>query len=230
MSREPTRPPPWRVIVATRNPAKVAAIGRIVRPVAVAVPLPDGVEAPDEAGDDLGRIAAGKARVASGALPGELVVASDGGLQIPALGDAWDPRRTRRFPGPGATDRERVDRLLALTSHLAGDERRIGWREALAVGRDGELLAAWEAEDAPGLLACDYDPAFVAAGGFWLPALWICPEFGGRRLAALSDAERAARDDHWARLGRTLRRFLARQPPVAAHGGPDPATPPAARR
>jgi len=48
-----------------------------------------------------------------------------------------------------------------------------------------------------------------AGGGFWVPALWCCPEQGGRRLAELSDDERRARGDHWSRLGVQLRRFLA---------------------
>ena len=201
-----------QLIVATRNPAKVAAIRRIADPLAVVSPLPDHVRVPEEAGGDVGEVAAGKARAASVALPGELVVASDGGLLIPALADTWDPLRTRRFAGPETTDSRRADRLLALTDGLSGDERRIGWQEALAVARDGELLAAWQAEDAPGLLARDYDSALVEAGGFWIPALWICPEFGARRLAGLTATERAARHDHWMRLGLELRRFLESLP------------------
>ena len=218
MSREPERPRARRVVVASRNRAKVAAIGRIVHQVAVAVPLPNAIAVPEETGDDVGQIAAGKARAVAAALPGDLVVASDGGLLIPALGDVWDPRRTRRFAGPEASDGQRADRLLALAAGLTGDERQIGWREALAVARNGELLAVWEVEDAPGLLARDYDPALVEAGGFWVPALWICPEFDGRRLAELSGAERAARDDHWTRLGRELRRFLEGLAPSRVRG------------
>ncbi len=231
MSSRPRRSPARRVVVATRNPAKVAAIGRIVDPVATAVPLPDGVEAPEEVGDDVGEIAAGKARAASVALPGDVVVATDGGLLIPALGDTWDPRRTRRFAGSAATNRERADRLLALTARLSGEERRIGWREALAVARNGKLLAAWQDDDGPGLLARDYDPALLDAGAFWVPALWICPDLDGRRLAALSDTERDGRDDHWARLGRQLRRFLAMLTATEAdRQGSGRTTPPAARR
>jgi hypothetical protein len=59
------------------------------------------------------------------------------------------------------------------------------------------------------MLAREVDPALVAKGnGFWIPAVWICPDAGGRRLAELSAAERAARPDHWSLLGANLRTFL----------------------
>lgn len=210
--------PARRLVVASRNAAKVAAIGRVVPAgwTAVSAPAAVGAVEEDEAGSSFAEVARDKARRASTRLPGKLVVASDGGLLVPALGGTWDPLRTRRFAGAAATDGERAAALLRLASGLAGEGRRIGWREALAVARGGTVLAAWEAEDPGGLLADDYGPDLLADAGFWLPALWICPEFGGRRLAELSGAERAARDDHWTRLGREVRRFLGRS--VAARG------------
>jgi inosine/xanthosine triphosphate pyrophosphatase family protein len=201
---------PPRVLLASGNPAKLAALRRAIGDAAIVDPLPEvsgGDE--EEAEGDLAAIAAAKAERASLAAPGEFVIATDGGLLVPALGARWNPRRTRRFAGPAATDRERAEALLALAAGLRGEERRIGWREALAVAHDGRIVARWTAEDTPGLLATDVDPAWVDGGGFWVPAVWVCPEFGGRRLAELSAPERAARDDHWARLGRELRRFLA---------------------
>jgi inosine/xanthosine triphosphate pyrophosphatase family protein len=200
-----------RLVAATRNPAKVAELARLVTGLAEVVSLPPdaGPDAPEE-GDRLEAIAAAKARHWSRLLDrGELVVASDGGLLIPALGPRWDPARTRRFAGSAATDAERAEALLALTADLAGDRRRIGWREALAVARDGVLLACWAAEGEPGLLARDYDPRAIATGaGFWVPALWICPGRDGRRLAELPAVERDAVASHWSVLGARLRAFL----------------------
>jgi inosine/xanthosine triphosphate pyrophosphatase family protein len=211
---EPPPPDPDPIpdlVVASRNPAKVATVARLAAGLARVRPLPDDLAAAgDEDAASVEANAAAKARRASAAQPGSVVVATDGGLLVPALGSAWDPLRTRRFAGAHATDRERADALLALAAGLAGDERRIGWREALAVARDGLPIATWTAEDAPGLLANDYDPRLLSAGGgFWVSALWRCPECDGRRLADLSPAERAARTDHWARLGVELRRLLA---------------------
>ena len=206
-----------RIVLASRNSAKRAELSRQLEGVASVEPAPGDISLQHEEaeeGPSLAAIAQEQAARWSRILPGTLVVATDGGLLFPALGAAWDPLRTRRFAGERASDRERADALLALTAGLEGEQRRIGWREALAVARDGEVLAVWEADDMPGLLARDYDPAHLeTGGGFWVPAVWICTESGARRLAELSDAERRARADHWGRLGRELRRFLAALPP-----------------
>ena len=209
-----------RIVAATRNPSKRRQLASLVGGLAeVAAPPHDlSLEVDDEPPDagSFAEIARAKAVAWSRASrSGDLVVASDGGLLIPALGSAWDPLRTRRFAGPDAGNRERADALLALAAGLEGEQRRIGWREALAVARRGRVLASWEAESPPGLLARDYDPADLAAGeGFWVPVVWLCPEFGGKRLIDLTAEERAARHDHWARLGGYLRRFLPEQLPV----------------
>jgi inosine/xanthosine triphosphate pyrophosphatase family protein len=203
---------PMRLIVATHNPAKAREVARLVAGLAEVVPLPvdqPAIAAPED-GESVEEIAIAKAVFWSRLLNrGEFVVASDGGLVIPGLGHRWNPTRTRRFAGDAATDLERAEALLALAADIPDDRRQIAWQEALAVARDGVLLASWTAAGDPGLLAGDVDPAAVAAGnGFWLPALWICPECGGRRLADLAPAERAARRDHWRDLGAALRSFL----------------------
>ena len=213
-----------RVVVASDNAGKLAEMRRQVKGVARVDALschisPEIFQAGEGEGEEdepsFEAIACGKARRWSAALPGELVVATDGGLLMPGLGAAWDPRRTRRFAGAAVGDRERADALLALAAGLERDERRIDWREALAVARDGEVLTAWVAQGPTGLLAHDYDPTRIAqSNGFWIPELWVCPEFGGRRLAELSDAERGSRNDHWARLGAALRRYLLEVDPV----------------
>ena len=201
-----------RLIAATRNAAKVAELGRLVAGISEVEVAPHDISQKEssERATTLEAIASLKAASSSAIIDrGELVVASDGGLLIPALGERWDPLRTRRFAQGALSDRERADALLALAAGLSGEERWIAWREALAVARDGEVLACWAAESCPGLLAENYDPEVIdAAEGFWVPALWICPEFGGRRLAELSPAERARRRDHWTQLGASLRAFL----------------------
>lgn len=210
------------LIVASRNRDKVATIDRLVDGLARVRPVPENLAdaAGDEDGPTLAENAATKARRVSAALPGAIVVASDGGLLVPALGPAWDPLRTRRFAGGRATDRQRAKALLVLAAGLSGEDRRIGWREALAVARDGLAIGIWTAEGTPGLLAADDDPRPGSLdGGFWVATLWVCPEADGRRLIDLSAAERADRVDHWARLGVELRRFLAplsTLPPVGA--------------
>lgn len=206
-----------RVIVGTRNPAKVREVAEALRGVAVVGPPPNDISlepCTELVSTEIEAIAADKAvawsrAVTCGSGSDLPVVATDGGLLIPALGKAWDAERTRRFAGEAANDRERADALLALTAGLRGEERRIGWREAVVIARGGDLVASFVAESPPGLLARDFDPALVEAGaGFWMPALWICPDVGGRRLAELTEEERAVREDHWTHLGRELRAFF----------------------
>ena len=88
--------------------------------------------------DNAGQKAAAASRVA----PRALALASDGGLEIPALGDAWDPLRTNRF-APGDATASKAQQLLALMAPLRGAERAAQWVEALAVARAGRVLATW---------------------------------------------------------------------------------------
>jgi inosine/xanthosine triphosphate pyrophosphatase family protein len=209
-----------RLIAATRNEAKLDALRRLVGEVAEVAPLshdisPQDLELRDalnatEEGKNVEEIATAKAVAWSRALPGEMVIASDGGLSIPALGDSWDPIRTRRIAAEDATDLERAESLLARTAHLRGDDRRISWREGVAIARDGELQGLWSAESEPGILAVEADPDLIAGGrGFWIDTLWICPKSHGQRLAELTLEERKRRADHWSRLESQVRRFLA---------------------
>lgn len=175
------------IVAATRNPAKLVELQRLV-------------------GD--GRLVA--------SLPHDISLESDGeeaieaGEEVRENAVAKAVARTRRFAGPEATDIERARRLLELTRDLRGDERRIGWVEAVAVARDGVVLGGWQAEGEPGLLAETVDEAAVAAGGgFWVPAMWRCPAYGGRLLAELTPEERAGVQDHWAKLAGPVRAWLA---------------------
>lgn len=199
-----------RVVVATRNPAKVASLGRFV-------PGWDDVAAPPdldldatEDGPTFAANAVAKAEAVSARLSGEVVVATDGGLLVPALGDAWDPLRTHRFAGTGATAADRARALLRLAVDLRGRDREIGWQEALAVAVDGRHEASWLAESPPGELATTLHESLLGADpGFWVPAIWRCPECGGKRLADLTADERATRFDHWMQLGSALGGWLA---------------------
>jgi len=209
-----------RLIGATRNEAKLAELRRLVGDEATVSPLPHDISLGDEKtrraltavedGGSLEEIAAAKAVVWSRLLPGKLLIASDGGLVIPALGESWDPTRTRRFAGESATDVERAEVLLARTADLRGDDRQISWRESVAIAKDGTLLGQWSAESEPGFLATDVDPELVAVGrGFWIESIWECPDLSDRRLASLTPKERKGRGDHWSQLESPLRRFLS---------------------
>jgi inosine/xanthosine triphosphate pyrophosphatase family protein len=197
------------IILATTNSAKVQALAERVSPRVGVAALPEPIaerHIPDESilGDGFEEIAAGKAVWYSRHIPNRLIAASDGGLLIPALEGRWDAVHTARYAGIGNERTAGVGLLLERARRLRAGERRIGWKEALAVARDGKLLASWVANSPPGELAGDLPPDFDPTAGFWVPFVWRCPEYDGRRLSELTEHERLARRDHWAILGEHL--------------------------
>ena len=154
-----------------------------------------------------------KARMWSRMSRGMMTIATDGGLVIPALGERWESLYTGRFAGKGATDRDRLDRLLELMRPHTREERAAYWLEALAVADKGRVLRSWSVESRPGLLATEYDPAAVKPG-FWAFSLWYLPEFG-KLYAQLSEDELERLDDHWGQLRGPVREFFAPSGPAA---------------
>jgi inosine/xanthosine triphosphate pyrophosphatase family protein len=136
-----------------------------------------------------------------------LVIASDGGLTIPALGANWESRHTRRFAGPSADDRERARRLLEVMAPLRGEDRAASWVEAVAVADRGEALASWELTGATGYIIEEAPPE-VDVSGFWVFSLWRFPRFG-KIYHELTPEEKAALDDHWTRLRELVREWFA---------------------
>jgi inosine/xanthosine triphosphate pyrophosphatase family protein len=200
-----------RIVVGTTNPAKIAALRQLIGPVAEVVPPPiPGKPAVEEGGRSIAEIATGKAMAWSRWLVAHdihlPVIVTDGGLTIPALGSQWDPTKTRRFAGESRTPLELARALLEKTATLHGIARLIGWTEvAVLVGLDGRS-ASYVAESPPGLLATSVrSEDLEESGGFWVPAVWLCPEYEMKRLIDLTDEERARRNDHWNRLGDLVR-------------------------
>ena len=99
------------LVLATRNPHKLAEVSRLVAPAGIAVdPLPEGVTLPSEDGDTFAENALPKARTAAQAT-GRPSIADDSGIESDALGGAPGVR-SARYAGPRATDRENLDKLL----------------------------------------------------------------------------------------------------------------------
>lgn len=198
------------IIAATRNRAKLAEFQRLTGPDWRIVPAPDRQELIAEDEITFEANAATKA-LALSREPGidTLVVASDGGMLVPALGTNWNPLTTRRFAGPQATDLDRIRQLLQRAQHLQDDERTISWCEAVALAHRGTLIGVWSAESEPGMLATTFNAALLDLNpGFWMPVIWLVPRFGYRPLAVLTDTERARIEDHWYRLQAPVRRAL----------------------
>jgi len=214
MPREMERCQVRNVIVGSHNPDKLAVLRGLLGGVAtvVAPPFP-GNPIDEEVGPTVAAIASEKARIWSRWLQehgvSEPVVATDGGLIVPALRTRWNPIYTRRFAGERGTPVERARALLDLSEHLRWDHRSIGWIEAASVAFPDEEPATFVAESPPGVLALTIsEHDFPDGRGFWIPSVWLCPEYGLKRLVDLSAAQRAARPDHWDRLGEQLRQYL----------------------
>ena len=197
------------ILLATGNVAKQETLRWLVEGLRVApvTPAEAGVAAdPDESGETHLEIAREKAREWSEA-GGMLVIASDGGLVIPALGANWESRYTHRFAGPAADDRERARRLLEVMAPLRGEDRAASWVEAVAVADRGDVLASWELTGATGYIVEDA-PEEVDTTGFWVFSLWRFPRFG-KIYHELTAAEKEALDDHWTRLRELVQGWFA---------------------
>ncbi len=193
------------ILLATGNRAKQAKLRWLLDGLGLVTVTPADLGVsfePPETGRTHGEIAAEKA-VAWSERVSHLVVASDGGVHVPALGEAWTSVRTRRAAGADATDRDRADHLLRLMRGRTDAERDVIWREAVALARDGRLLGCWEAEGNLGRLADSYELADLE-GGFWMAGLIVVPRFG-KLYRHLSADELAEVDDAWNDLRRRVR-------------------------
>lgn len=159
------------LLLASKNRKKVEELARMLQGLPFRVEsLADRPDVPPatEDGATFRENALRKALHAPAA-EGELVLADDSGLVVPALGG--EPGvRSARFAGEGATDAEN-NRLLL--ERLRGvDDRRAAFVCAVVIVRDGKVL--WEGEgrcegtiaerEAEGVHGFGYDPLFIPAG------------------------------------------------------------------
>ncbi|PKB68481.1 MAG: hypothetical protein BZY81_01775 [SAR202 cluster bacterium Io17-Chloro-G4] len=196
------------ILLGTGNPSKQAALRWLLDglPLNLTTPSQLGLaDAPDERGDTHYEIAKAKALdwSRSGSM---LTIATDGGLVLPALGDAWESRYTHRFAGPKATNLQRLERLLQLMKPFHGEQRRATWVEAMAIADRGELLASWELNGATGVIA-DKAATVPESEGFWAFSVWYFPDLG-KTYDQLSQELREEIDDHWAQLRAKVREFF----------------------
>ena len=195
------------LLLATLSPDKQRRLRWIVAGLPFRIFTPtaaDAAGAPAERGATHRDIAAQKAAWWSGRRAC-LALASDGGVEIPALGAEWRSVRTRRASG-ASTDAERVADLLRRLAGAEGEERSAWWIEALALAHRGALVDAWEARG-PRLQVREQEAGARPEGGFWLETLLADPA-SGRALATMSARERRPFDRPWLELRRRARRRL----------------------
>jgi XTP/dITP diphosphohydrolase len=167
-----------RLYIATSNPGKLSDFAHAAQafPQVEILPLPglNEIDAPDETADTFLGNATIKALAYGALLPGELVVADDSGILVPALNGEPGVRSARYaddrgFTGTGSTDERNLNCLLAHTAHI--EQPAAHYTAVLAAARDGQIVASAEGRVDGTLLA-----APRVTGGFGYDPIFHLPE------------------------------------------------------
>lgn len=196
-----------RLLLGTSNPAKLAQLRALVDGLDVQVLAPSDVGGlpPLEEGDTSLQANAASKATAWARAAGMPTLASDGGLEVPALGTRWNATRTHRAAGMGATDAERAAHLLRLARALPRQSRVAYQVEVVALAdATGQLLGTWEGRSDPLELAASYDDTDLPPG-FWVPGVLL---YSDQRYA--SACQRGLTDLHWQRLEAPVRQAVTR--------------------
>jgi XTP/dITP diphosphohydrolase len=194
------------LVLATSNQGKVAELSELLRHRYAVSPRPADLAETIEDGETLEANALKKAREVL-ARCGQLAVADDSGLFVVAL-DGAPGVRTARFAGPGASEADNVELLLAKLSGVEGSEARAaefraviaaawpGGRELVVEGR----VAGWICTERRGDGGFGYDPVFIPTEGDGLTFAEMSAagkkqlSHRARAIAALLDELGAGRD------------------------------------
>ena len=157
--------------VATGNEKKCRELDRLLAPLGYSVrpaaEAPEPLEVEEDCPDFAGNAA--KKAVALATMVGAMAVADDSGLCVDAL-DGRPGVHSARYAGAGATDQDRVGKLLGeLESVPAADRTAHFVCCACLAGPNGKLLATFECccegvilREPRGAGGFGYDPVFVA--------------------------------------------------------------------
>ena len=203
-----TRESPPRIMLASTNPAKIDRLRDCLSGWPFHFNTVDKLpphDPPEESGDTHREIAESKA-LEWARIGGCLAIASDGGIDIPALGPNWDSLLTRRAAGEYATDQDRITHLLALMERLQSDEERSAtWQEAVAIAHPDHIVQTWEVSGPTGVVG--REPSQERIEGFWLASLWF---FGtlGKTYTQLTQAELTQIGDPWLNLKSKIQTWL----------------------
>jgi XTP/dITP diphosphohydrolase len=163
---------PERLLLATNNAGKVREYKSLLEelPLELVLPRELGINAGvDEVGGSLEENAGLKATVMA-ARSGLLTLADDSGLEVDVLGGEPGPL-SARYAGEGASDKERVEFLLAKLKGVPWEKRTARFRCVIAIAEpEGEVeLCSGEchgfiAFEPRGKEGFGYDPIFYFPG------------------------------------------------------------------
>ncbi len=168
--------------VATSNPGKLRDFARASRGQLTLLPLPNlaSIPEPEETAETFEGNARIKAIAYSTLAPGQIVLADDSGIELPALGGAPGVRSARYAQDHGfvssstagqflsTKDELNNECLLVEAAHLNGPARQARYHCVLAAARDGQILTTAQGHlegillDQPrGTEGFGYDPLFL---------------------------------------------------------------------
>lgn len=198
----PGKPAPGKLHLASSNPGKLREYRELALGHALEIELlPGFAELPvfEESAPTFAENAAGKALYYSRATFAS-VIADDSGLVVPALGGAPGVH-SARFAGPGASDADRVAKLLAEMRGKHGAERRARFVCVLALAEHGRATALFS-DSVEGMIA--EEPR--GAGGFGYDPIFYFEKL--RRTYAETTREEKNEYSHRGRAFRKLLAFL----------------------
>jgi XTP/dITP diphosphohydrolase len=189
------------LVLATSNSGKLAEYRSMAGPSETLQLdlLPDFASLPtfEETAPTFAENAAGKALHYS-RFTDELLLAEDSGLVVSALGGAPGPL-SARWAGPGASDADRVRKLLGEMNDRPSGERGARFVAVIALARRGEVVAIFS-DFVAGLLT--REPR--GQGGFGYDPVFLFEPLG-RTFAELSGEEK----NRLSHRGRAFRKVLA---------------------
>jgi XTP/dITP diphosphohydrolase len=188
-----------KLFLASSNPGKLAEYLELARGSGVTIELlPRFGEFPsfEESAPTFAENSPGKALHYS-RFTNEAVLADDSGLVVPALGGAPGVF-SARYAGPGASDGDRVQKLLREMRGKVGAERRARFVCVTAVARAGRAIVV-VSDLANGVIT----EAPRGAGGFGYDPVFLFEELG-RTYAELTSEEKNA----YSHRGKSFRKLL----------------------
>lgn len=115
------------------------------------------------------------------------VLTSDGGVDIPSLGDRWDLLRNQRIVGHDNDDLTKAMKVLDLMKDIKGDGRKVEYHLALALAKEGKILGTLEEITDRGYIV-EVLPEGNISSGMWMGHIWYYPKFG-KTLTQLENGE-----------------------------------------
>jgi XTP/dITP diphosphohydrolase len=191
---------PIQVFLASSNPGKLREYRVLAggSPIEVAL-FPNFSEIPpfEESAPTFAENSAGKALHYSRFAKG-IALADDSGLVVPALGGAPGVF-SARYAGPGASDADRVQKLLGEMREFEGEDRKARFVCVTSLAQNGRVVTVLS-DSAEGLIT--KEPK--GSGGFGYDPVFFFPQLG-RTYADLTDEEK----NQYSHRGRAFCKALA---------------------